>query len=140
MTEVRITLETAPALDDLQLLRHRVVAHNVALTRAAPPSPFAFFARGGAGTIVGGLSGALWTGWLVIDVLWVSEPLRRRGHGRALLNAAETHARREGCRHAFVEAFDFDALPFYERCGYEIAAALDGFPAGHRLCLLRKRL
>jgi len=140
MGEVRITLESVPRFEDLQRLRQGVVMHNVAQAQAAPPWPFAFFARDDNGGIVGGLSGALWSGWLHVEVLWVSEPFRGRGHGRALLNAAESHARAVGCRHAFIEAFDFDALAFYERHGYEVAAALEGFPAGHRLCLLTKQL
>lgn len=139
MGEIRITLESAPTFEDLQVLRQGVVAHNAAQAHAEP-APFAFFARDDERKVVGGLSGALWTGWLHVDVLWVSEPLRGRGHGHALLEAAETHARTNGCRQACVEVFDFDAVSFYQRHGYEIAGAVDGFPPGHRFCLLRKEL
>jgi GNAT superfamily N-acetyltransferase len=96
--------------------------------------------RDDEGTLVGGLIGAtLWT-WLSIDVLWVEPSLRGRGHGHALLRAAETAAVARGCTHAQLATFDWQARRFYERNGYVVWGELDGFPTGHSHFQMRRVL
>ncbi len=79
-------------------------------------------------------------GWLMLDGLWVDAALRGRRLGARLLGEAEALARRRGCRAAWLDTFDFQARPFYERQGYRVVAALDGFPPGHTHYRLRKDL
>jgi GNAT superfamily N-acetyltransferase len=51
----------------------------------------------------------------------IHEDEQRRGHGRALLEAAEAFARAHGCTR--VESHvDAGAVRFYERCGFRAAA------------------
>ena len=50
--------------------------------------PLAVFAREGK-TIVAGLAGETYAGWLFIRYFWVSDALRGKGIGRALIGAAE---------------------------------------------------
>src|SRR5215467_13251035 len=38
------------------------------------------------GELIGGLSGYSLYGWLCVEVLWVAEPERRQGIGRALMS------------------------------------------------------
>lgn len=140
MSEFQITLETDPRSDDLRIVRDGVVAFNLAQAGEKPARPVALLLRDDRGAIVGGLAGALWAKWLHVETLWIAEPLRGRGYGRRLLADAEAYARSEGCAQAFLEVFDFQALAFYQRLGYDVFGALDGFPAGHRLCYLRKAL
>jgi len=47
----------------------------------------------------------------------VRQDLQRAGHGRRLLNLAETFARQENCREARSDVAT-DAVGFYQRCGY----------------------
>src|SRR4051812_48842891 len=47
----------------------------------------------------------------------VRPDLQRAGHGRRLLNLAETFARKEGCSEVRSDVAA-DALGFYQRCGY----------------------
>ena len=47
----------------------------------------------------------------------IRDDRQRRGHGRALLEAAERFARDRGCTSA-ISHVDPDAIIFYERCGY----------------------
>ena len=55
----------------------------------------------------------------------IHDEFQRRGHGRALLAAAEEFARAQGC--AQVESHvDAAAIRFYERCGYVRAATSTG--------------
>lgn len=89
-------------------------------------------------SIVGGLYGAMMWSWLMIDGLWVAPALRRHGHGRSLLLAAEATAIARGCQGSWLGTFDFQARAFYERMGYSVFAALSGFPPGHTHYHLRK--
>ncbi len=81
--------------------------------------------------IVGGLVGSIWLDWLSIDLLWVAEAYRGKRHGTALMEMAETEARKQGIRNVFLNSFSFQAPGFYEKLGYRQFGRLDEFPAGH---------
>lgn len=119
--------------------------HQLALSgeRHAPPrrqEPLNLVLRDAQGTLRGGLLGSFAWGWLQVDLLWVDETFRGRGHGRALLEQAESLAVSRGCRHARLDSFDFGALPLYQKLGYVIYGRLDGYPEGHTQYFLRKAL
>jgi len=78
--------------------------------------------------------------WLYIDLLWVTEDLRSRGHGYRLLMFAEEEARRRAARSAYIDAFSFQAPDFYEQHGYQVFGELQEFPLGHQRYFLAKRL
>ncbi len=90
--------------------------------------------------MVGALTGATLWQWLSIDVLWIATPQRGHGHGAALVRHAEAIAIARGCLHARLDTFDFQARGFYERLGYTVYGALDGFPLGHTQFHLAKLL
>ncbi|WP_243048137.1 hypothetical protein [Dyella sp. RRB7] len=56
----------------------------------------------------------------------------RRGQepGSALLELTGETVIERACTHAFLETFDFQALPFYRQHGYAIFSELKGFPPG----------
>ena len=92
------------------------------------------------GRLAGGLVGETGRGFLFVDLLWVAEEARKSGLGSRLLAAAEGEALRRGCHAAWLDTYDFQARPFYERHGYRVFGELDGFPGGHRRFYLAKRL
>ena len=65
---------------------------------------------------------------------------RGLGVGSALLQTAETEARARGCRGAHVDSFSFQAVPFYQKCGFSPFGILEDFPPGHRQFFMSKRL
>jgi GNAT superfamily N-acetyltransferase len=71
-------------------------------------------------------------------LLWLAEEVRGQGFGSQLLSMAEGEARQRGCHHAFVDTTSFQALPFYQKCGYTLYAQLEDFPPGHRRYFLKK--
>lgn len=89
---------------------------------------------------MGGLLGATYVKWLQIQVVWMEDALRGTGYGSRLMALAEQEALRRGCVNAFVETFSFQALPFYERCGYRVFSALPDFPPGGTRYALTKTL
>ena len=92
--------------------------------------PLNIFLRDAEGAIVAGLLGHLYWGWLSVEILWVSGPLRGQGYGGRLLDMAEAEARRHGCKHVQLDTLTFQARPFYEARGYRVYGELEDFPAG----------
>ena len=56
------------------------------------------------------------------------------------MRAVEDYARRERCLGIYLDTFEYQALPFYEKLGYEQFGVLEGYPPGYRQFHLRKRL
>ena len=103
-------------------------------------SPVTLVLRDDQQAMVGALTGATLWQWLSIDVLWIAERQRGRGHGTALVKGAESLAIERGCQHARLDTFDFQARGFYERLGYTVYGALEHFPRGHTQYHLAKLL
>jgi len=133
-------IESTPAPDDIQFLDDRLYEFNVAATGIDNGRLLAIFARDASGTITAGLSGWTWGDCCRIDKLWVREDLRGGGLGRRLLCTAEREAARRGCRLVALDSHSFQAPEFYRKLGYELWAALDGYPSPHRQCYLRKTI
>ncbi len=89
---------------------------------------FGVYSRNEAGSMVGGLIASRKGGWVCIDYLWVSEEARGSGLGSTLMRAAEQEGKRTGCKHALVDTFSFQALPFYVKQGYQLQMSLPDFP------------
>ena len=135
-----VTLEPEPATAVRDAVLEGLRAFN--RRHAEPPDfrPLTLAARDADGTLLGGLAGLTGWRWLFVDLLWVAEPHRGRGLGRRLLHAAEEEALARGCRHAYLDTFDYQARPFYEREGYVLFGEQDDYPPGHRRYFLRKTL
>jgi GNAT superfamily N-acetyltransferase len=140
MQNLRIVSEPHAGEQDTTFIREALALYNVAVTQDAYYSPLAIFLRDERGAILGGALGDIWGGWLDLTFLWVAEPLRGRGYGRRLLEAAEEEARTQGCRGVHLSTHSFQARPFYEKLGYEIVGEVPDHPAGHSLFFLKKAL
>jgi GNAT superfamily N-acetyltransferase len=119
-------------------IKRGLMAFNVEHTGPDNYQELALAARDTSGRLVGGLYGNTAWRWLFVDLLWVDAPFRRQGLGRRLLRAAETAARARGCTWAYLDTFDFQARPFYEREGYVLFGTQEGYPPGHRKFYLSK--
>lgn len=138
--EYETTLTDAPDRADVEAIGRGLDAFNDRHAGTDGHRSLALLLRDADGTLVGGLVGSTYYGWLHVGLLWVEEQLRGQGHGERLLEAAEQEAVRRGCSHAFLNTFEFQAPAFYRRRGYEVAGRLPSFPAGFTRFLLAKRL
>ena len=86
------------------------------------------YARDAQGKMCGGLIGKRKGDWLSIDYLWVSEAMRGAGLGSTLIAEAEARIRQWGCRKMLVDTISFQALPFYQKCGFTLSYTLQDFP------------
>jgi GNAT superfamily N-acetyltransferase len=82
------------------------------------------------GTIVGGILGEVWMTVLFIQLFWLDERFRGKGHGTALMEAIEEEARRFGAVRSYVDTMSVQAPDFYRSRGYEAFGAIDGYPGG----------
>ncbi|MCA8201160.1 GNAT family N-acetyltransferase [Burkholderia sp. AU33545] len=92
------------------------------------------------GTVVGGLWGSTAFGWLHVDLLVVPEAARGQGAGSRIMDLAEAEAVARGCHGAWLDTFDFQAQPFYEKRGYVRFGELPDYPTGHARIFLTKTL
>ena len=137
-SELVITSEPAP--DRVQYLEDRIYEFNSGATGIADVEWLAIFVEDDNSRIVAGICGSTWGGCLEIRQFWVEEARRKQGLGTRLLGAAEREARRRDCRQILLMTFTFQAPAFYARHGFEVVAAVDDHPRGHKNLLLRKRL
>lgn len=139
---VAVRIEFEPFIDEgaRQFIVNGVDYYNIAATGLPDWFPVNFVLRGECGDVLGGMLGWLWGGWLQVTYLWVAEAARGAGHGRRLMEAAESYARSRGAVGVTVETYSFQARPFYERLGYEVFGTLEWYPPGHAKFFLRKSL
>ena len=99
-----------------------------------------FVLRAENGEISGGALGELYWNWFHLDLLWLKEELRGRGHGHRLLVRIEEEARQRGAEYVFLDTFSFQAPEFYQRHGYQMFGELQDFPPGHTRYFMKKQL
>ena len=138
-SRLRLDIEDAPSDADVEVLPNGLEAFNESRWPDHQPwRPLAVFARDGE-SVVAGLAGETYSGWLFIRYLWVSDALRGQGIGRELMGAAEGRALERGCHSAWVDTFSFQAPGFYRKLGYDQFGELD-YPPEHKRFFLKKRL
>ena len=135
-----LTVETAPALEDVRFLEDRLYDYNVEQTGVDDGQWLAIFVRDDQQDIRAGIEGWTWCGSCYIRTVWVHQDMRGQGAGTKLLRAAEQEAINRGCQQIVLESFSFQAPGFYQHHGYEIFTVLEDHPRGHQHYYFRKRL
>jgi len=128
------------AKEEELVAREKLTEFN--LPFAGPPnfSEVGLALRDKAGALHGALYGSIVWDWFHINVLWVAEQLRGKGHGGMLLQHGEKVAAERDCRYIKLHTFSFQARPFYEAHGYRVIAETPDFPPGHAQYLMFKDL
>ena len=137
---VPIRISDVVAADDRTELEGRLYAFNVESTGFRDARDLSCVLRDPDGTLVAGIDGFTWGGYAHVEVLWVSEPLRGKGIGRRLLEAAEAEARRRGCTSIVLSSHEFQAPRFYAKLGYRTVGTTEDTPMGYREFHFQKRL
>ncbi len=135
--EIEISDRSSDA--DIAALRTALHEYNFATTGYRDGRDLSCFLRDD-GRLVAGVDGFTWGGYARIDVLWVDEPLRRQGLGRALLAAAEAEARRRGCTTIVLDTHSFQAPDLYPALGYHKVGETRETPVGHTQVMFQKDL
>jgi GNAT superfamily N-acetyltransferase len=88
--------------------------------------------------VIGGVIGKVFWNWLSANLVWVEEPFRGCGIGKAVLQRAEEKARERGLTGVHLWTQTWQAPNFYRKLGYEQYAEFDNFPPGHKRLGFRK--
>jgi GNAT superfamily N-acetyltransferase len=135
-----ISLEDNPPSQDVMYVQNCLQEFNLLHAPADNYQPMQIFLRTEEKTILGGLLGETYWGWLHISYLWIDESLRKQGFGKQIMQIAEQEAMRRGCHSVHLDTMSFQALPFYEGLGYSVFGTLNDLPAGHKRIFLMKTL
>jgi GNAT superfamily N-acetyltransferase len=135
-----IHLVAEPVLDDRVSFEKILNVYNLEKAGPGHYGTILLLRKDDNSTIVGGLSGVTFRGWLHVDKLAIAEGLRRQGYGGRLLKEAEDEALRRGCHSVYLDTFSFQALPFYQKKGYYLFGELDKMSGDHKLFFLRRGL
>ena len=125
---------------DARAVERGLLAFNEARIGPSQEQAVRFVVRDADGEVVAGVLGVTRWRWLYVAKLWVAESQRGRQLGTRLMDAAEAAARARGCTHAYVDTFEYQARPFYEKRGYRLFGTLEGYPPGYRQFYLTKAL
>lgn len=140
LEDLQIVFEPLPSADLEQFIEDNVIAYNFAQTGVSEWHPVGYLLRNDRGEWLGGCLGYIWGGWLHVRWLWVTQPLRGKGYGARLLDAAERFGAERGAAAATLETHSFQAREFYLRHGYSIFGTLEDYPPGHNKYFMRKEL
>lgn len=138
--ELMIEVQNDVKPDDVNTIVKGLKEFNASQAGGDTPDYVVITVRDDALNVVGGLVGATYLGWLQIQAVWMSEALRGRGYGTRLMGHAEAVGRERGCPRVFLETLSFQALPFYEKLGYEVVSRIADFPPGGARYALTKML
>jgi GNAT superfamily N-acetyltransferase len=132
--------EASPDEATIRAFSSGLDAYNAGFGPRVDWSPHWIIGRDAAHAVQAGIRYVIAYEWLFIQWLWVAEPYRKQGVGSRLLSQAESAARENGCRGAYVDTFAFQAPLFYPRHGYREFGRLNDFPPGHARIWLSKAL
>ncbi|EHJ00809.1 GCN5-related N-acetyltransferase [Clostridium sp. DL-VIII] len=128
--------------DEAELIIDNLVSYNLSIIPKIQEESFIFINRvikNSENKIIAGINSKMYC-WncLYIDSLWVDAGYRKFGFGTKLLNEVEMIARKRGCRLIHLDTFDFQAMDFYIKQGYEIFGVLENCPKNHRRYYMKK--
>ena len=102
--------------------------------------PLSVYCTDSVGEIVGGLTGKTYWNYLDIEYLWVHEHHRKKDIATKVMALAEEEARIRGCSYAMLDTYEFQALEFYIKQGYECFGKLDDYCEKYERYYLKKSL
>ncbi|MDP4983435.1 GNAT family N-acetyltransferase [Pseudoalteromonas tunicata] len=109
-------------------LREKIIAFNSPFFGLNKRTPIAVTFTRQVNEMQGGASGIAFGYWFMLNWLWVDESLRGQKIGEQLLARIEQQAIEQGCRYVLLDTLDFQAKPFYEKCGYKVVHQLHQYP------------
>lgn len=136
--EVRIVVEDPATPETLKSIELGLDAYNSQFS----PMEFEEFVvalKTVSGEVVGGIFSQSWAKMLFIKWAWIDEAYRRQGYGLELMARSEEVGRQHGCTAVYLDTFDFQARPFYEKQGYRLFGEID-YPVGFKRYFLQKSL
>jgi len=140
MSTISFAVEPNPDSQTRSAIQTGLFDANVRFTGDGHFDQILVTARDSNATVIGGVIGEAYWGWVNFTAVWVHPDHRRKGLASQLLKLAEAEAVRKGYTQAFLDTFSFQSPDLYLRSGYEIFGQLDHFPTGSKRLFLRKSI
>ncbi len=135
------TIEADTSEETAKAIEEGLASFNRRATGIAVEAvPLNLAVRDVEGKLCGGIVGRTYTDTLYFSVVWMDEPMRGQGHGRALMTKAEEEGRRRGARVAWLTTLSWQARPFYEKLGYRVFGDMPVMGGEHTRYMMRKDL
>lgn len=137
--ELRIVVEAKDEAVD-HMVHTGLRAFNRAIVNWPERQHFNVTLRGADGRVHGGILATVNFDVLVLDDVFVEETSRGIGNGARMMAIAEEEGLRRGARLAVVSTYNWQARPFYEKCGYAVYAEVPYNGGTYMLYSLKKSL
>ncbi|MBN2619018.1 MAG: GNAT family N-acetyltransferase [Spirochaetales bacterium] len=136
---MQFSLIENPEESEINKVRHRLQEHNEPFWEVDDKYKFVINLND-ENAMLGGIVFTIFGEWLEIDFLWVDSSKRDKGYGRKILEQAETYAKLKGCKMSFLNTFNFQAKPFYEKNGYGVVYTQKNYPVTNYRYFMEKKL
>jgi GNAT superfamily N-acetyltransferase len=138
-----MTVHYGATRDEIDFVWNGIIEYNKTtgpMLEYPPYERFDVLVRNDHGEIVAGVLSKMYLRSVFVEVLWVSESLRKKGIGSKLLHEVECCIKEKGCRMIHLDTFSFQAIDFYLRLGYSVFGTIEDYPDGIKRYYLKKRL
>jgi GNAT superfamily N-acetyltransferase len=135
-----IVVTDSPSSADRDAITRALVAFNDKVAGPSGFRPLAVLVQDTDGNTIGGLWGKTSYDWLIVELFVVPEQFRGQNLGFSILSRAEAAARERGCIGAWLDTYEFQALEFYKKQGYELFGTVEDHPRGSRRFFVKKLL
>ncbi|MBA6252421.1 N-acetyltransferase [Colwellia sp. MB3u-55] len=125
---MNIEILDAPEQALIDFLDKKIVDFNWAHWEVSERKPLAIQIKDELGNIIAGSSARTFGNWLLINTLWVDESQRGKKMGVKILAQLETAAVARGCTLSMLDTLNFQAMPFYEKQGYQTKWVQENYP------------
>lgn len=125
---MKIEVIENPELALIDFLDAKIAEFNWAHWEVSERKTIAVKLNDESGDVIAGAAGRTFGDWLMINTLWVSDTLRGQQVGSKILHKMEQAAKARGCNKALLDTLNFQAMPFYEKHGYQIQWTQQGYP------------
>ena len=137
---MKLLVENNASKEDIKVIQNGLDEYNKKFAPSDNYQPLQVFLKDKDNNIQGGVLGASYWNWLVIEYFWIAEELRSQGYGTKMLVLAEQEGIKRGCKNAHLDTLSFQAFEFYKNNGYKIFGQLDDLPEGAVRYFLKKQL
>ena len=105
---------------------------------------FIIYAKDDHSQIIGGINGYIFVSdigsWASVEYAWVDESSRRVGIGTKLFEKIESLAKMKNCNHIQLLTFDYQAVDFYKKLGFECVGIIPEWIENHDALYFRKKI
>lgn len=129
-----------PSREESAYLENSVDNFNINLTGIPFGGELAVLVYDEREQLIGGVNGFQWGDAFSVGFLWLEEEWRGQDIGTQVLRTIEYQASERGCTQLYLDTYNFQALGFYQKLGYEVVGTLENFPTPYKRYFLKKNL